>query len=229
MAKPDTDDGWIKLADELLAALMIADFRKREMVVLHEVFEQIFGHAKQADARIDPADIAERSGIARSSVWCAIGELCASGVMVHLEGYRYRFLKDYENWTSNGKRRFSGPELTWIGAAPERAHPRIKRKAKALPTGNAASADDYETNVDIALPTGNANPETALPVGNANPETALPTGNARTIDEAQDQRLEKRERRSPQPPEGVPLRVRFPPSSSRTRKNSARHQHSSIA
>src|SRR5687768_6053984 len=54
MAKPDLDEGYLRYAHTLDAALAYADFGKAERVVLRHVFAQVFGPAERRWARLRP-------------------------------------------------------------------------------------------------------------------------------------------------------------------------------
>ncbi len=113
MAKPDCDDGWLKYAHELDAALAVADFSKGARIVLREVFAQIFGPAKAPTARLSPAEIAGRSGHIREHISRAIKELVGSGTLSCEADGSYRFTKDYESWTGYTRSGSTGtPRLT---------------------------------------------------------------------------------------------------------------------
>jgi hypothetical protein len=106
MAKPDCNDGWKKYAHELDAALAVADFAKRERIVLFEVFSQIFGRFRMKTAILSP--IVSR----------AILDLIKCGVLKREPDGRYAFIKDYESWTKNGKPRLSRKEIIYVAQAP---------------------------------------------------------------------------------------------------------------
>ncbi len=103
MEKPDCDDGWLKYAHELDAALAVADFSKGARIVLHEVFAQIFGLAKLPTARLSPLGIAGRSGLQPPNVSRAIRELIDSHALRREPDGSYRFLKDYGAWTGRAR------------------------------------------------------------------------------------------------------------------------------
>lgn len=201
MAKPDTDDGWFKLSDELFAALCVADFTKRAMVVIRECFEQMFGDAKKSEVYLDPVDIADRSGTIRTSVWKGIAELTASGVLVPLGNYRYRFNKDYSQWTKNGHSRLTGREQDYAREAPGRSHP---NRRKACQSGNATLKVVQSKNTDDACQSGNALSKSACQSGNADSETACQSGNARTIEERARGEIRELENREQQAPAAFP-------------------------
>jgi hypothetical protein len=131
-AKPDCDDGWLKYAHELDAALAVADFTKGARIVLREVFSQIFGPAKLRHARLSPAEIGGRVGMARPHVMRGITELVDSGVLARSADGAYKFIKDYESWTYKGARRLSEAEVVYCHSAP-----RIALSYMHTPTQNA--------------------------------------------------------------------------------------------
>lgn len=99
MAKPDLSDGWLQLAHELFAALMLADLSKAESVVMHEVIDQMYGsHPRQRLATIRPSEACHKLGCLREFIWKGIKRLTASG-MVEREGEDgYRLVKNYDLW-----------------------------------------------------------------------------------------------------------------------------------
>ncbi len=124
MAKPDCDDGWLKYAHELDAALAVADFSKGARIVLHEVFSQIFSLAKLRTARISPSELARRSGQVREVISRAVKELVDSNVLSPQSDGSYRFNKHYESWTGCNRHgstetpRLSPVEIGYCGNAP---------------------------------------------------------------------------------------------------------------
>jgi hypothetical protein len=121
MAKPDTDDGWIKMAHELHAALAFADFTKAQQVVLDYVFSQSFGPAKRRVVDLSPSDLATLTGLDKGSVGHAIAGLVSDGVLVKAALCRYVFAKDYERWQKAGKPRLRPVEVAYIKGAPTRS------------------------------------------------------------------------------------------------------------
>jgi hypothetical protein len=121
MAKPDTDDGWIKMAHELHAALAFADFTKAQQVVLDYVFSQSFGPAKRRVVDLSPSDLATLTGLDKGSVGHAIAGLVSDGVLVKAALCRYVFAKDYERWQKGGKPRLRPVEVAYIKGAPTRS------------------------------------------------------------------------------------------------------------
>jgi hypothetical protein len=103
MAKPDTDDGWIKLAHELFAALMLADLTKAERMILHEVLNQMYrGPVKHRTATIKPAELCQRLGCLREYAWKGLKGLVDAGILIKQKPDTFTFVKDYESWTRKG-------------------------------------------------------------------------------------------------------------------------------
>ena len=128
MAHPDCDDGWLRYAHELDAALAIADWTKGARLVLREVFAQVFGPAKRKAATLAPTDIARRVGGNKSNVIRAIRELVDGGALIRAEDGTYTFVKDYEVWTRRHKGR-TVPRLSPAEVAYARG---ASRHAQAL-------------------------------------------------------------------------------------------------
>jgi hypothetical protein len=117
--KPDTDDGWLKIAHELAAALDTAGFGKVERVALNVVFSQTYGRAKRKTAILSPTEIGHRWGYAKQSVERSIKSLCVANVLKKTPGGEYQFNKLYRTWVSGQESRFTKQELEAIGQAPK--------------------------------------------------------------------------------------------------------------
>ncbi len=128
MARPDTDDGWLKYAHELDAALAVAPFGKAARIVLREVFAQVFGPAKRKSATLSAAEISALVGIARTNVVRGVTELVDSNLLQRLDDGTYRFNKDYQTWVRAGRKQceagsplLSPAEVSFCVSAPARA------------------------------------------------------------------------------------------------------------
>jgi hypothetical protein len=136
MAKPDLDEGYLRVAHELFAAIAVAGFTKWEMVVLREVFDQIYGPRKTSTARLSSTDIAARAGTQKQVIYRAIRMLVEAGVLAKTAGGEYRFIKDYEAWRHGDDPRFSPSESTYCRSAR-----RVKTASAPAPTAVSASDD----------------------------------------------------------------------------------------
>jgi hypothetical protein len=111
VAKPDLEDGYLRLAHELFAAVCCAGLNKWEMIVLREVFDQIYGPRKAPTAFLYPTDIARRWGTFKESIVRAIRSMVDAGILRRRAEAEVAFVKDYEKWSRGGKPRLSTAEI----------------------------------------------------------------------------------------------------------------------
>lgn len=120
MAKPDCDDGFFKLAYELVAGLAdtpaLVGLRS---VALFEVWAQQYGWAKREWAVISPTEIAERRGLKNPKhVIRALTELVNFKVLEKDDEGRYRFVKDYERYDFRETKEERRARLSYAAHAP---------------------------------------------------------------------------------------------------------------
>lgn len=147
MAKPDLEDGYLRYAHELDAALACADFTKGARIVLREVLSQIFGPAASKTAKIHAAEIVRTYGLHKSYIHRGIKELVESGVIVKVDDYDYQFVKNYENWTKNGTPRLSPEEIEAARTAPERAMSHKRSCGRNSVNSNKPDNDSHGRNL----------------------------------------------------------------------------------
>lgn len=100
MASPQTENGFTRLADELLDALIRYPFTKRQYKVLLAVIRKTYGFQKREDDITAP-QLAAITGLDRANVIRAINELVALNVIYKRAGQYGQMLKinkDYETW-----------------------------------------------------------------------------------------------------------------------------------
>lgn len=114
MASPDLNDGYIRYADELDAALAVADYSKAARIVLREVWCQAFGLAARRVVHLSAKTIADHCGKARQYIDRGLQEVIASGLLIASDGGGFTWNKDYETWTRNGSPRFTQAEIMYI-------------------------------------------------------------------------------------------------------------------
>jgi hypothetical protein len=128
--KPDTSDGWYKLAHEMGAALDLANFTKSEMLVLSITKAQWFGAGMRL-VLIKPSEISDKIGCKRQFVQKGLDGLVKARVLIHKEGDFYEFNKGYNSgptsWIHNdgtafpNGTRFTQGEIAFIEGAVDRA------------------------------------------------------------------------------------------------------------
>ncbi len=102
MASPQTDKGFIMIATDLHIAIAAARLGEAESLVLGVALRQLYGPRKLAVATLSAAEIAKGAGLNKSNVIRARRSLVARNILEETEG-GYRFVKDYETWTFNGR------------------------------------------------------------------------------------------------------------------------------
>ncbi len=100
MANPQTENGFTRLADELLDALIRYPFTKRQYKVLLAVIRKTYGFQKLEDD-IPAPQLAAMTGLDRANVIRAINELVVVGALHKRPGRFGQVLginKDYDAW-----------------------------------------------------------------------------------------------------------------------------------
>jgi phage replication O-like protein O len=133
LANPQTENGFTRLADELLDALIRYPFTKRQYKVLLAVIRKTYGFQKLQDDITAP-QMATMTGLDRANVIRAVNELVAVGAIKKRTGYFGQVLginKDYETWEVPKQHRTSAK------TAPE-AVPKQHRQGCQNDTGAGA-------------------------------------------------------------------------------------------
>ena len=81
---PQKEDGYTPIANELLEAILRADFSKRQMLVILTIARMTFGYSKKSDA-LSGWQIASITGIDRSHISKTINELVELNVVKKLD------------------------------------------------------------------------------------------------------------------------------------------------
>ena len=99
MAKPQTEHGYIRIANELLMALNKYRLSGEEWLILVSVLRKTYGYNKKEDT-ISLSQFEEMTGIARSSIVRAIKKLEEKNVIVKTKAKtnKYKINKNYDTW-----------------------------------------------------------------------------------------------------------------------------------
>ena len=112
MASPSVNDGWTRIADELLEALIRYPFTKRQYKVLLAVIRKTYGFGKVTDD-ISSSQLSELTGLAGTHCRAAVRELQKIGALAVSEGRFGKVLavvKDYEQWGDQNSPDQNSPE-----------------------------------------------------------------------------------------------------------------------
>ncbi len=111
MSNPQIEDGYTRIANELLDAIVRFDFSKRQYAVLFAVIRKTYGYNKKSDA-LSVWQIASMTGIDRSHCSKAVAELCALNILIKSNEGRMAhgqtiqeisINKFYKNWLTCAK------------------------------------------------------------------------------------------------------------------------------
>lgn len=111
MSNPQTEDGYTRLANELLDAIIKFDFSKRQYAVVFAVIRMTYGYNKKSDA-LSIWQIANMTGIDRSHVSKTVAELVGMNILIKSENGRMAhgqivpeisLNKHYKNWDTDAK------------------------------------------------------------------------------------------------------------------------------
>lgn len=111
MSLPQTEDGYTRLANELLDAIIRFDFTKRQYAVLLAVVRKTYGYNKKADA-LSIYQISVMTGIDRAHISKAVAELHTMNVLTKAEKGRLAhgqivpeisINKNYKTWATRAE------------------------------------------------------------------------------------------------------------------------------
>lgn len=103
---PQKEDGYTPIANELLEAILKADFSKRQLLVIMTIARMTYGYSRKSDA-LSGWQIASMTGLDRSNVSKAITELLDLNVIIKSDSGReshgvfinsLSINKLYKNW-----------------------------------------------------------------------------------------------------------------------------------
>lgn len=102
MASPQVEDGYTRLANELLEALMRINLSAYQSRVILAVIRKTYGFGKKED-RISNSQLVELTGIHKAHISRTIKELKAAKIVTQA-GNKLAFNKDYQGWAELPKR-----------------------------------------------------------------------------------------------------------------------------
>jgi phage replication O-like protein O len=97
---PQIEDGYTKIANELLDAIILHDFSKRELKIVLFVLRKTYGWNKKADV-MSLSQILTGTGLARTHACKSVNDLVASKVLLkqsHHKGQMIELNKKYKEW-----------------------------------------------------------------------------------------------------------------------------------
>ena len=105
MASPQTEDGYTRIANELLQALAFVNISGAEMQAFLVVLRKTYGFNKKEDA-ISLSQFCLATGMKKPNVCRALSKLIKKNMIIRIDNKpptRYRIQKDYTKWTPLSK------------------------------------------------------------------------------------------------------------------------------
>jgi len=97
MANPQLEDGYTKVANEILGALVRINLSPYESRVLWFIIRQTYGWKKKADL-ISLSQIVQGTGIAKGNASRSLKYLILRQIVIRLDNKQLGFNKDYDSW-----------------------------------------------------------------------------------------------------------------------------------
>ena len=101
-ARPQTDDGYLRIANELFDAIVGFGFTKRQLTVLLAIIRKTYGYGKKRDD-MTIQQLADITGIDRTNASKAVKELVLIGAVSKqpgVYGYVIEIKKNYRSWVA---------------------------------------------------------------------------------------------------------------------------------
>jgi len=96
MANPQLENGYFRIANEIVEALIRTNLSSYQSRILWAILRKTYGYAKKED-RISLSQLAELTGLRKQHVWRSFRELRERN-LVTKRGYFIAFNKDYQQW-----------------------------------------------------------------------------------------------------------------------------------
>ena len=116
MASPQTEDGYTRIANELLQALAFVNISGAEMQAFLVVLRKTYGFNKKEDA-ISLSQFCLATGMKKPNVCRALSKLIKKNMIIRIDNKpptRYRIQKDYTKWTPLSKQIMLSKQITSV-------------------------------------------------------------------------------------------------------------------
>jgi len=152
MANPQTENGFTKIANELLDALCAIQLSGHEWKIVHTVIRKTYGYNKKEDW-IAGSQITELTGLPKRRVNEAKKKLLEKNIIIK-DGLKLSLNKDYDDWGKVTEKRYPGNGKALPKVTENRPHKRKKdniQKKSAKAESNDMSwnkhSDEFEEGV----------------------------------------------------------------------------------
>ncbi|MDQ2822059.1 MAG: replication protein [Pseudomonadota bacterium] len=173
---PQLEDGFVRIANELLEAILGFDFSHREQSVVLTIIRKTYGYGKKEDD-ISAAQIGDMCGMARTHVTNALNLLAQRNVIIKRTGRFGSIIgiqKDHRKWISRQQLKSIGASTESVQGCTELVHVPNQYVA-STESVQVASTESVHTKDN--LPKDNHQKKSSCaPLGEIDPEIAIPAG-----------------------------------------------------
>lgn len=170
MASPQLEDGYTRIANEILLALCFMNLSPYESRLLNCVIRQTYGWRKKTDW-IALSQFSKKTGLDRRLAHRALNGLMEKGMVVicrdDKKHPRYGFQKDYDKWRLSPLQR--------NGLREEVEKERERRKKKSISTDDRVSSPEIPTKETLTEYTVKKKEERELEEREPSPSLVLPS------------------------------------------------------
>ncbi len=173
---PQLEDGFVRIANELLEAILGFDLSHREQSVVLTIIRKTYGYGKKEDD-ISAAQIGDMCGIARTHVTNALNQLAQRNVITKRTGRFGSIIgiqKDHRKWISQQQLKSIGASTESVQGCTELVH---------VPNQYVASTESVQVDSTESVHTKDNLPKdnhqkksSCAPLGEIDPEIAIPAG-----------------------------------------------------
>lgn len=113
MGKPQTEDGYLRIANELFDEILKRDFSLRQLKVILAVMRKTYGYNKKAD-EIGLSQIRDMTGFDRGNSSRTVSQLASMRVLIVTEGFHARTIsinKYYNEWVLPNQQQLPNQQL----------------------------------------------------------------------------------------------------------------------
>lgn len=132
MAKPELDDGFTRIANEILEALFSAPFHGSELRCLFYVFRQTYGY-QRLQVKLTGGILAKATGLDPRNCRQILTSFLERKILIQVDAaqHSFRFQKNHAKWCFNGRK--ADPQIRFCSGGSTDPHKRIHRSAQADP------------------------------------------------------------------------------------------------
>lgn len=143
MSTPQLEDGFVRIANELLEAILAGGFSHHEQSIILAVIRKTYGYGKKSDD-MSAAQIGALCGIARQHVTSALNALTARNVINKSQGKFGMIIgiqKDHRRWVSKAELRAMSASPESGQGSPENGH--VQKPDSASPESGQVDSPEF--------------------------------------------------------------------------------------